>query len=157
MASRNNLAYDISVYEPVRKKQTQPQIKYKKNTHEVKSFSAAKSIFTALAAMIILCCMLYGKVETTKLYNEAAVLYDELNILNSENDRIKAEIESKTALNKVDEIAVEKLGLKKLDKTQIQYIDVRNEDVTKVVEKESNNVFLKIKDWFIGLKEYIGI
>lgn len=157
MAASNNLAYDISVYEPLEKKQPKPEIKVRSKTHQVKTISAARSLLTAVAALCILCAMLYGKVETSKLYNEASALNKQLNTLNSENDRLQAEIESKTTRNKVEDIASSELGLVKLDKSQVQYIEVQKDNVTKVVENDDKNIFVSIKDWFSGVMEYIGI
>ena len=48
------------------------------------------------------------------------------------------------------------LGLKKLDKSQIEYVTVESDSVAKVVKAEDDNVFVKIKHWFSSVLEYIG-
>lgn len=155
MATANNLAYDISVYEPTPKKQPQREIEIKK-VNNVKSISAVKSLFTAIAALCLLCAILYGKVETSKLYNNATELEKQYQILASENSRMQTEIEGKTSYANIEEYALENLGLQKLDSSQKEYIEVQNNSVTKVVENKDKNILIGIKDWFCGVLEYIG-
>ena len=52
--------------------------------------------------------------------------------------------------------AIKELGLKKLDKSQIEYVTVESDSVAKVVKAEDDNVFVKIKHWFSSVLEYIG-
>ncbi len=155
MAAVNNLAYDISVYEPNPKKQPQRKIEVKK-VAKVKQVSAVKSLLLGFAAMVLLCAMLYGKVETSKLYKQTAQLSKQYDMLTSENARMQSEIESKISLNKIDTYATNKLGLQKLDKSQTEYLSIQKSDVTKVVKDENKNVLLIIKDWFSNVLEYIG-
>ena len=55
-----------------------------------------------------------------------------------------------------EEYAENELGLKKLDKSQIEYVTVESDSVAKVVKAEDDNVFVKIKHWFSSVLEYIG-
>ena len=50
-----------------------------------------------------------------------------------------------------------KLGLKKLDKSQTEYIRVETKDKTSVIKNEDDNVFVRIKNWFGSALEYIGL
>ena len=135
MAVVNNLAYDISVYEPIPEKQSQKKIEVKK-VSSVKSISAAKSLLTAVAALCLLCAILYGKVETSKLYAQAAELEQQYQILASENARIQTEIEEKTCFGNIEEYATNNLGLQKINNCQKEYIEVQNNNITKVVENK---------------------
>jgi len=155
MAAGNNLAYDISVYEPTPKKQPQRKIEVKK-TSNIKPVSAVKSLFTAIAALFLLCAMLYGKVETTKLYNDVSELENQYKILASENARMQTEIEGKTSYGNIEEYALNELGLQKIDNSQKEYIEVKNNNITKVVENQDKNVLIKIRNWFYDVLEYIG-
>lgn len=155
MAAANNLAYDISVYEPTPKKQQERKIAVKKASN-VKTISVAKSLFTAFAAMFLLCAILYGKVESSKLYGQMAELENQYKILTSENARMQTEIESKNSYENIEEYAINELGLQKINNSQKEYIEVQNEDVVKVVENKDKNVFISIKNWVCDVLEYIG-
>lgn len=155
MAAANNFAYDISVYEPTPKKQPQQKIKVEKVSN-VKTVSVVKSLFTAFAAVLLLCAILNGKVETSKLYNDIAQLEGQYKVISSENTRMQTEIERKTSYENIEEKARINLGLKKLDNSQKEYLEVSNNSITKVVENKDKNVLIEIKDWFYGVLEYIG-
>ncbi len=155
MAKPNNLAYDYSVYEPVRKQEPEKKIQVKKNT-AAKTLSATRAFVTALAALFLLCAILYGKVETNKVYSETADYNKQLSVLTSDNARLQAHIESKTSIKNVEDYAQNVLGLKKLEKTQIEYIQLQKDNVIQVVNNDNQNVFVSIKNWFNGVLEYIG-
>ncbi len=160
MAYQNgNLAYDISVYEPkVREpvRQRQPRIEVKKNT-VVKSQSAVKILISAAAVLALMFAMLYGKVETNRLFGEATALEQQLRTLESENVALAAEYDSRTSLKNVEQYAQETLGLQKLDKSQIEYVEFEGDTVIEVVDSESKNIFVTIKNWFANLYEYLGL
>lgn len=102
-----------------------------------------KIVLSALAALVLLFCVVYGKVQISDMYNKINAQKAELTVAESENARLKAKIESDTSLKNIEEYA-ENIGLKKLDKAQIWYVDIQNDDVVKIPEKEEN-YFLHIK------------
>lgn len=112
----------------------------KKNADRGNTF---KIFFSAIAALVLLFCVVYGKVQISDMYNQINKQKAELTVMESENARLKAEIESYTSLKNIEEYA-ENIGLKKLDKAQIWYVDIQNDDVVKVPENEEN-WFLKVK------------
>ena len=127
---RGNLAYDFSVYEPKPKQQEakQPQIRVKKNTN-FQPQSAKGILLTAVVVLGMMFAMLYGKVETNRLFGETA---------------------------KLQEYAQNTLGLKKLDKSQIEYVAFEGNTVIEVVEMEKKNIFVIIRNWFANIYEYLG-
>lgn len=156
MAKINNLAYDLSVYEPLPQKQAEPKIRVKTNTAG-KSISSIKCIVSAAAILFLLCSILYGKVEISKLYNDTTKLNAQLSAINVENTRMQSQIESKSSLKKVEDYAENVLGLQKLNKSQIEYVELQKENEIMVVKKENRNVFISIKNWVGDILEYIGI
>ena len=60
-------------------------------------------------------------------------------------------------MTKVEEYARNELGLVKLDKSQIEYVEVNNEAVANVIEQKDRSVFVRIKNWFVSVLEYIGL
>ncbi len=164
MAANSSLAYDLSVYEPKpAKKQSapvaeaKPAIKVKTNTNPVASSGAAFKIFIKAAVILgVLFAVLYGNVETNRLFNEISKLESELASLQSENLALAAEYESVTSLKNVEDYAENVLGLQKLDKAQIEYVELEGDTVIEVVETQSQNIFVMLKSWFADLCEYLG-
>lgn len=163
MAYRNdNLAYDLSVYEPKAKpvpvQQPKPKIEVKRNTAavNVSRQSAAGIFMTAAAVIAVMFALLYGKVETNRLFGEITQLENELMAIESDNVALAAEYESKTSLKSVEDYAQNVLGLQKLDKAQIEYVELPGNTVLEVVEGEKQNIFVIIRNWFDSLCEYLG-
>ncbi len=159
MANRGNLAYDLSVYEPKQKpaEQEQPAIKMQKNPIPMaKKESAFKFAFRAFLILAVFCAVLYGKVETNSLFREISSLESELKSLQSENITLAAEYEARTSLKNVEDYAENVLGLKKLDKAQIEYVELTGDSVIEKVEAENKNIFIRIRNFINDLKEHIG-
>ncbi len=160
MAYRDdNLAYDLSVYEPKVKNapvvEQKPKIQVKKNVN-VQKQSAGGIFLTAVVVFATMCALLYGKVETNTLFGEITRLESELKALQNENISLAAEYESKTSLKSVEDYAQNVLGLQKLDKTQIEYVEIPGNTVIEVVETEKRNIFVIIRNWFAHINEYLG-
>ncbi len=153
---RGNLAYDISVYEPkVKQQEAAPRIKVKNNTH-VQQQSAKSILLTAAVVMVMFFAMLYGKVETNRLFGQTTELQEQLKALEAENVALAAEYESRTSLKNVEDYAQNTLGLTKLDKSQIEYVEFEGNTVIEVVETEKKNIFVIIRNWLSNIYEYLG-
>ena len=105
---------------------------------------------------VVLGTMIYGRVEISSLCSEQTRQEEQLAQLQGENVSLQSELAQKTNMSKVEEYAENELGLKKLDKSQIEYVTVDSDSVAKVVKAEDDNVFVKIKHWFSSVLEYIG-
>ncbi|MCD7800071.1 MAG: hypothetical protein LUG94_02530 [Ruminococcus sp.] len=108
----------------------------------------------ALVVTILLFVMIYGKVQVSALYTQISQEKQAVEILESENVRMQSEIEGNMSLKNVESYAEDVLGLKKLDKSQIVYIQIQNEDVVQVVDSEEN-IFVSIKEKFNSIIEYL--
>lgn len=150
--SKNNLAYDLTKYEDVAPEKA-PKIRVRRKRNEA-SGSAPKLIVAISAAGLLLGAVVYGKVENAAVHAEIADQTKYVNMLNSENVRMKSEIEEKTALKSVELYAEEILGMQKLDKSQIEYVSLSNGSVVDIPEDE-DNIFIKIKSTFTDFMEYI--
>lgn len=111
-------------------------------------------ISTALALMS---SYIFGRVEISRLYNERAQLESKLAVIENENISMQSEIAEKMNVNKVEDYAKNTLGLQKLDKSQIQYIEVETPSVAEVKENNNEDIFVKIKHRFDIIKEYLGL
>ena len=140
MAKVHNLAFDYSAYDNAQEAEAQRAIKYKKNPAlKQKTVSVVAVIGICLLVAVVLGTMIYGRVEISSLCSEQT-----------------RQLAQKTNMSKVEEYAENELGLKKLDKSQIEYVTVESDSVAKVVKAEDDNVFVKIKHWFSSVLEYIG-
>ena len=72
-----------------------------------------------------------------------------------ENTRLQAELGNMVTLSKVDEIAVNSLGLQKTAKTQVKYITVYDKTIVQSAGRETN-VFKQLKNWADSAAEYLG-
>ena len=156
MAKTNNLAYDYSVYETALKKEEQRKIQVRKNSAKDQTVSATKAFITAVAALFLLCAVINGKVEISKLYAQTSTSNKQLSVLASENASLENKLEGKTSIQAVTDYAENTLKLQKLDKSQVTYINVKKDNVIKVVKEKDDNVFVSAKNWFTDVLEYIG-
>lgn len=164
--ANTNLAYDLSVYEPkpVKKQEAavqaavQPVIQVKTNPNADRlRVNMLKLVVYACAIVALIGAVLYGKVETNRLFNEISSLQSDLSALQSENIALAAKYESATSLKNVEDYAENVLGLQKLDKAQIEYVELESDTVIEIIETENKNVFVIIKNWFADVCEYLGL
>lgn len=89
--------------------------------------AALKAIIIFGVALAVI-GMLYGVLHTyaakNELNHEISSLETELSVAESENTRINSELNALVSMNMIDQYAVEKLGMTKIQSSQIKYIDV---------------------------------
>lgn len=124
---------------------------------------AMNPIQIAVWALLIACALLLigmyirGRVEISQLYNERGQLEDKLTLMQNENVSMKSEIAERMNVTKVEEYAKNSLGLQKLSKSQIEYIQVETPSVAEVREDGNDDIFVRAKHWVDSVKEYLGI
>lgn len=147
LAYDNENNYDLNKYRNLSNSAEETELKNQEQIiiqqKKLERNNTVMIIITALAALVILFCVVYGKVQVSDIYSQINAQKSELNVAESENARLKAELESYTSLRNIEEYA-EEIGLKKLDKAQIWYVDIQQDDVVKIPEKDEN-FFVKIK------------
>jgi cell division protein FtsL len=157
MAKNHNLAFDYSEYDRAEEQQERV-IRHKANPNGAENKRpSAVSIFMAVVVAVLFAAMVFGRVEVSGLYTQRAELQSELTQLQSENVSLESELAKKTNMSAVEDYAENTLGLKKLDKSQIEYVEVNTDTVAEIVSEEDTSVFLKIKQWFVSVKEYLGL
>lgn len=157
MAKSHNLAFDLRNDEQ-EELVAERKIKHKANPlAAVSRRSVAGWSFLAVVVLALMAAMIFGKVEISSLYTQRAELETQLSQLQNENVSLQSELAQKTNMTKVEEYAENSLGLQKLDKSQIEYVEVENESVAEIKKDDSSNIFVKIKNWFVSAMEYIGL
>ncbi|MCD7727014.1 MAG: hypothetical protein LUH57_01505 [Ruminococcus sp.] len=155
MAKIGNVAYDYDSEQSL-DLQPKPKIRHILNQKlKPKASTAIKYTITGTIAGLLLLAIVFGRVELSKIYSEQSDLQSELSELTEANASLKSELESKTGLSQVEEYAEQTLGLQKLDKSQVEYVEVDTDEVVESVKTE-DNVFVAIEKWFNDVLEYIG-
>ena len=67
---------------------------------------------------------------------------------------MQTQLEGQASIRNIKEYAEDRLGLQKLDRSQIQYIQIQTEDEV-VVEEPDQNIFVQIKLKFNDLIAYL--
>ncbi len=116
--------------------------------------STLKIALGAVLAMVLLFCVIYSKVQVSDMYNKINSQKSELANLENESARLNVSIESYASLENIESHA-EDVGLKKIDKAQIWYIDLGEDDVVRISEVDEN-IFVKIKKMFSSFSEYFS-
>lgn len=162
----SNLAHELELpYDDGRQEREQEDRDVREEERRAKSRPApAMSIRSKIAwgilmviAMTLMGSLIYGRVEISRLYNERAGLEKELSQLQNENVGMQSEIAERMNMTKVEEYARNDLGLQKLDKSQIEYIEVETPSVAEVRQESGEDVFVRIRHWFNRMTEYIGL
>lgn len=158
MAANVNLAYEYENYDMLNEREEYTeQIRRKRDQNKKKrNITTVKMITAAIIVMLLLTAMTYGRVEVSTLYTQKSNLQSDLTSLQNENLALESELAQKTGLTKVEEYAENSLGLQKLDKSQIEYVEIEEETTAQAVDTESDNIFVKIQGWFDDILEYLG-
>ncbi len=115
---------------------------------------ALKILIVSALALALFFVVINSYVQLNEVYSDISAANTQLNELRSENVRMQTELEGQASIRNIKEYAEERLGLKKIDQSQIQYIQIQTEDEV-IVEEPEQNVFIKIKRWFVDLIEYL--
>lgn len=156
-----NLAYDLSLFdtdERVEKKiQERAAEPIKMAERSVaKSGSILKTLVCVVAAASILFAVIYSKASISELSMKISSQESLLQEAETENVRLQAQLDNMVTLSKVEDYAVNVLGLQKISTSQEKYVTVNTESTTKVAENTEGSIFLEISDWFKGVVEYLG-
>jgi hypothetical protein len=87
------------------------------------------------------------------VYNEVTAKKNELDTVQAENVRLQAELEKNMSAKNVDEYAENVLGMKKIDSSQIKYIQIQTDDVVNI-PKQNATILSRIRDFFDYCVEY---
>jgi cell division protein FtsB len=151
---KDNLAYDLSLFEPKvareaetpeqaeKEKLIRPKTAAKMKVHPavvVKSVAVALFIFSALFTVML------SNVRLANLNDQIAASQTQLQNAKSEQVRLNMELESRMSLQNVENYAVNKLGLQKIDQFQVQYVHISDQDKV-VVTPKGGNIFTNLID-----------
>ncbi len=120
---------------------------------ETKVGSVISIILIAALAAVLLGTVIYSLDRRNTMYSRVAALNNELTYVEAENVRLQTELESKISAKNVEDYAENVLGMKKIDSSQIKYIEIQTDDVVSIPE-QNDGLVAKIKKFFDRCVEY---
>lgn len=113
-------------------------------------------ILCALLIVGLLSAKLYSDVQLNELTDKASKMKKELETLKSEEIRINVLLEKRTDLREIERKATEELGLKKIEKYQVEYISLPAQDKTEVIAGEENGIINSVVKGFSIILEFLS-
>lgn len=137
-------------YRPIQKKYPKRSTAKKKNVKtqvktNTKQNTNSKVILYIGIIFVILFAISWRNAFIAQEYSQLKSLKSELSELEKENKQLEVNIESKTNLGDIAEKAITELGLKKLDDSQIVYVNLDKQDY---VESSTEEVKIEESNWF---------
>lgn len=116
-------------YRPTQKKMPKKSTAKKKETAvKTKKKNNSKIVILIGVVFAMLFTVSYRNALIAQKYTQIKNLKSELSELEKENKQLEVNIESKTNLGAIEEKASKELGLKKLDSSQIIYVNLEKQD-----------------------------
>lgn len=160
MASRDSAAY--SRYEeshmPVKQENTRdlravPSARRRRRPSFGLSLPACITVMVIAAVYILFCQM-----QLTQLTAQVSTQNDTLDELTAENVSLSSKKINSMDMTQVEEYATTKLGMVKLDNSQIEYVELTNPDTVTVAHSEASldKLLAGLAHSFSALLEYIN-
>lgn len=160
--NKSNAAYDLSRFAPaeepeepeIEKQQKQPAPKKRKAVKKaVKPATVVKWVFISLFCMMSLASIMVGNIKITQLNDQISKTQKALDTEKSEQVTLNSKLEARMSMSKVEDYAVNKLGLVKIQPYQIQYVHLTDKDNV-VVSSGDSGISSFFKNLFNSAKEY---
>ena len=113
-----------------------------------KRMNTVRTVLVGAVAVALIGMVIYGRVQTNEIYTEIAEYQAKYDDIVARNVSMRSEMEGKMTVKNIEEYATDVLGLKQLDQSQIQYIQIQTEDEVTITEPESN--------WLVTLNDYLS-
>lgn len=165
-----NLAYKIDYTEDtyIRKREGTTQVKTKtRKPVKKKAVSAGKlekrrkvmQLLVRVCSVVIICAsasfMITKYVQLDALDKEAKALASEVETMRSSTSQKIIEMEQGIDLAYIEKQATTKLDMKRPEKYQQIYVDVKRDDVTDVTAREAESIKTRLTEFFDNLKSNI--
>ena len=153
--NKTSAAYDLSQFDTDERAQKRVQKRAKAGIkmHKVsvaKTGSSLRTIFTIAFAALLAFAIINSKATISEISTQISAMTEKLDEAKSENASLQAKLDNMVTLSKVDEIAVNELGLQKTSKNQVHYISIYDRTMVQAAEN-NGNVFTALKNWLDGI------
>lgn len=95
-------------------------------------------IACACTVFLLLYAILLGNIKVNELNEESLKTKKQIEQLQSDEKKLSVELERKTDLRQIENIAVNQLGMVKLEKSQVTYVDLKNPDKVEIIGKSTD-------------------
>ncbi|MBQ3531031.1 MAG: cell division protein FtsL [Oscillospiraceae bacterium] len=127
-----------------------------KNRRKAKVIAPVKIILASAMAIVISVIMIYSQVVLTELTSEVSFYENQLVELNTEYVRLQGELEATTSIKTLEEAAETKLGLTKIDSSQVEYVNLTGTDEISVAHTGGKYLVKQYWDNFVEfIAEYL--
>ncbi len=138
-----SLAYDFNLFMPREKAQnTDNIIKMPRATVKKRKAVAKRAVNVSLAAVLIsafflaaVCGNIFLRIKVNEVSSEINEVNKEIGLLDAEYTRLFVDMEKVISYNNLETAAAE-LGMKKMDKNQVVYIQVNNKNAARISSGE---------------------
>ncbi|MEF9852730.1 MAG: hypothetical protein RSB36_07285 [Hydrogenoanaerobacterium sp.] len=153
---KESSAYDLSMFEQRAERRT---LRVVRNPRPAPShlfgLSPAVVLFVAVIVVVITSLFIYNNVVLTEIGAQIDTATQEANELQSEGVRLQASLESKMSIKNIEESAESTLGLVKMDRSQIEYINLAPDDEVEVERQDFAQGNIAQKS-IAQIKEYLS-
>ncbi len=158
-------AYDLSRFdrrtiqrEKVAKEKSLKKAELAKKSKPMVSFSA---VVTWVLCMALLVMIAYSYMVLNEAADQVNQLQRELDTLREQTQMMEIQKSQKYGSEQMQKIAVEQLGMQKIEKSQITYVNTKSSDHTEIAQTktmrvENSKVLAGIANGFNTIVEYIN-
>ena len=126
------------------------------NRRKAKVVAPVKVILASAVAIVISVIMIYSQVVLTELTSEVSFYENQIVELDTEYVRLQSELESITSIKTLEEAAETKLGLTKIDSSQVEYVNLTGTDEITVARVSGKYLIKENWDNFVNfISEYL--
>jgi hypothetical protein len=154
----NSLAYDFAKFDQsaVKVQPQRPKIKRVAKTKPQTNPFPFNAVIMILVLLSIVGAVIFSRIQLTEISEQINSQSKLLNSYKSDNTRLNMELGNKLSLNNVEQYAIDKLGLVKLNSSQIEYIKISESNRIEVKKENDSNIFVSISNWFDSFLEYLS-
>ncbi|WP_040196553.1 hypothetical protein [Candidatus Soleaferrea massiliensis] len=155
----DNRAYDLSIYAPKPQGPEEvPEIKVVSKRKPKQKLITVQNVALALILVVMTAFMLYNRAVLTEIGGQIATQNGVLNELQSETERLSVELDRKMSLNSIENYATTQLGLSKMQKYQVEYVNLSQGDQVELTQKgETQPKTDRFAQFVDMLKEYLKV
>lgn len=150
MAANTSLAYDLSLFEERQERATR-EIRVIKNNAPKRLFglSPLAVVCAAIVVVAVIGLFIYNNVMLMELNAQMNTVTAQLQEAEKQSEVLSATLEAKMSVGAVQMAAEDDLGLVKMDKSQIHYVNLAPDDVVEVAQSDlaKDGILAKIKEY----------
>ncbi len=127
-------------------------IKMGKNSGMVRS--GFKIVLTVIVSIIMVAAVVLSYTQDLEASRDLEEVLQKKTDMQSDILDMRSEIAGKTSNKIIQEYAENILGMRTIDPSQVEYVQIQTDDVVNIPEEEQN-IFARMKAWFDNFVEYL--